>query len=77
MEASGNSRMRQFEIIVRISSQMLYPRLETDEGRMRKSAMEHAAILRAIEAGDSEAADSLARDHIKSATGRWLSKDDR
>lgn len=76
LEAAGNSRIRQFDIVVRISSQMLYPKLETDERRMRKSAAEHAAILRAIEAEDAETADRLARDHIKSATARWLNEVD-
>lgn len=72
LEASGNSRMRQFEIIVRISSQMLYPQLKTDQERMRTSAAEHSAIVTAIVAGDSDGAERIARDHIKSAAQRWL-----
>lgn len=72
LEASGNSRLRQFEIVVRISAQMLYPQLKSDEKRMRASALEHAAIVDAIEAGDAARSETLARKHIRAATNRWL-----
>jgi DNA-binding GntR family transcriptional regulator len=75
MRASGNRRLNQFEIVVRISSQMLYPLLSSDENRMLASAREHLDILRAIECQDAEAAEYLAREHIRAAKTAWLDRE--
>lgn len=77
MRMSKNKRLGQFETIVRLSSQMLYPRLNRDQERMLASAHEHMEIAEAVGRGDSELADRLAREHIRSAMKAWLPvKDD-
>jgi GntR family transcriptional regulator, vanillate catabolism transcriptional regulator len=75
LRASGNQRFSQFEIVVRISSQMLYPRLSSDEKRMLASSREHLDILRAIDEGDADKAELLARQHIRAATTAWLNRE--
>jgi DNA-binding GntR family transcriptional regulator len=75
LRASGNQRFSQFEIVVRISSQMLYPRLSSDEKRMLASSREHLDILQAIDRGDADTAELLAREHIRAATVAWLNRE--
>lgn len=72
LAVSGNSRLQELSYIVRISSQMLSPRLASGPIRMTRSTHEHVEILEAIEAGDAALAEQRAREHIRRALAYWL-----
>ena len=71
IEASGNSRLSQFEFVVTISAQMLYLRLSSNPERMVRSSHEHEEILDAVVRRDPDAAEELARRHIRLALESW------
>lgn len=73
LRASGNSRMDQLEILVKVSALMMFPRVAGHDERMLEATNEHIAILEAIERGDAEGAERAARDHIRAATHAWVS----
>src|SRR5581483_3930568 len=72
VEATGHERLRQFVALVRMSSDVVYMRLQNQGRRLSRSAGEHGAILDAIRARDQERAERLAREHVRNAAKHWL-----
>ncbi|HZO92619.1 MAG TPA: GntR family transcriptional regulator [Candidatus Baltobacteraceae bacterium] len=72
VEATGHERLRQFVALVRMSSEVVYMRLQNQGRRLSRSAGEHGAILDAIRARDEERAERLAREHVRNAAKHWL-----
>jgi DNA-binding GntR family transcriptional regulator len=72
VEATGHARLQQFIPLVRMSSQVVYIRLQNHGGRLTHSADEHARVLDAIRAGDADAAERLAREHVRNATAHYI-----
>jgi len=75
VEATAHGRLRQFVPLVRMSSEVVYMRMQNQGPRLTRSANEHAAILAAIRSGDAEAAERLAREHVRNAADHWLGED--
>lgn len=73
-ELSGNRRIKEFEPILRISTQMLYRRVHSKVDRMIQSAAEHGLILDAIVAGDPARAETEASSHIAHTLKAWDDK---
>ncbi len=76
VEASGHARLQQFVPLVRMSSEVVYLRLQNQGPRLRSSAEEHSAVLDAIRAGDGERAERLARAHVRAAAAHWIAEED-
>jgi DNA-binding GntR family transcriptional regulator len=74
VEATGHARLQQFIPLVRMSAQVVYIRLQNQGRRLTHSADEHARVLDAIRAGDPEAAERLAREHVRNAAAHWLER---
>jgi len=74
VEATGHARLQQFIPLVRMSAQVVYIRLQNQGRRLTHSADEHARVLGAIRAGDAEAAERLAREHVRNAAAHWLER---
>ncbi len=74
VEASGHARLQQFIPLVRMSAQVVYTRLQKQGRRLTHSADEHTRVLDAIRAGDAEAAERLAREHVRNAAAHWLER---
>ncbi|HEV2644396.1 MAG TPA: GntR family transcriptional regulator [Candidatus Elarobacter sp.] len=74
VEATGHARLQQFIPLVRMSAQVVYLRLQNQGRRLTHSADEHARVLGAIRAGDAEAAECLAREHVRNAAAHWLER---
>jgi DNA-binding GntR family transcriptional regulator len=72
VEASGHARLQQFIPLVRMSSQVVYIRLQNHGGRLAHSADEHGRVLDAIRAGDADSAERLAREHVRNATAHYI-----
>lgn len=77
VEATGHARLQQFVPLVRMSSEVVYVRLQNQGARLRRSAEEHTEILAAIRAGDAEHAERLARAHVRAAAAHWIEPEDR
>lgn len=75
VEASGHVRLQQFLPLVRMSSEVVYVRLQNQGARLSQSAGEHVAVLDAIRAGDPELAERLAREHIRAAAAHWIDEE--
>lgn len=71
LRAAANQRLLRFAPEVRISAQMLYPRIATNQDRMSRSATEHHAIASAIGSGEPDLAERLAREHIARTLEAW------
>ena len=69
----GNAHLLQFSSVIRISTQMLYPRMRTGSERITQSVNEHAKILDAVLQGRAADAETLARAHIRAAMDFWFS----
>ena len=74
VQASGHARLQQFIPLVRMSAQVVYTRLQNQGRRLTHSADEHTRVLDAIRAGDAEAAERLAREHVRNAAAHWLER---
>jgi DNA-binding GntR family transcriptional regulator len=74
VEATGHARLQQFIPLVRMSAQVVYIRLQNQGRRLTHSADEHTRVLDAIRAGDAEAAERLAREHVRNAAAHWLER---
>jgi DNA-binding GntR family transcriptional regulator len=74
VEATGHARLQQFIPLVRMSAQVVYIRLQNQGRRLTHSAGEHTRVLDAIRAGDAEAAERLAREHVRNAAAHWLER---
>jgi DNA-binding GntR family transcriptional regulator len=74
VEATGHARLQQFIPLVRMSSQVVYIRMQNQGRRLTSSADEHARVLDAIRAGDTDAAERLAREHVRNAAAHWLER---
>lgn len=72
LEATEHKRLRAFVPLVRMSAQAVYVHLQAQTERLVQSAGEHAAILTAIDGGDSELAERVARSHVRHAANHWL-----
>jgi DNA-binding GntR family transcriptional regulator len=72
--ATGHARLQQFIPLVRMSAQVVYIRLQNQGRRLTHSAGEHTRVLDAIRAGDAEAAERLAREHVRNAAAHWLER---
>ena len=72
VEATGHGRLQSFIPLVRMSSEVVYMRLQGQERRLSRSANEHTAVLDAIRSGDGDAAERLAREHVRNAADHWL-----
>ena len=72
VEATGHARLQQFIPLVRMSSEVVYTRLQNQGRRLSLSANEHTLLLDAIRSGDGEAAERLARAHVRNAARHWL-----
>jgi DNA-binding GntR family transcriptional regulator len=72
VEATGHARLQQFIPLVRMSSEVVYTRLQNQGRRLSLSANEHTCLLDAIRSGDGEAAERLARAHVRNAARHWL-----
>jgi len=72
VEATGHERLRQFVPLVRMSSEVVYMRLQNQGRRLARSAGEHASILDAIRAREGGVAERLAREHVRNAASHWL-----
>jgi DNA-binding GntR family transcriptional regulator len=70
--ATGHARLQQFIPLVRMSAQVVYIRLQNQGRRLTHSADEHGRVLDAIRAGDADAAERLAREHVRNAAAHWL-----
>ena len=76
VEATGHARLQSFVPLVRMSSEVVYMRMQDQGRRLSVSASEHARILDAIRSGDGVAAERLAREHVRNATAHWLRGED-
>ncbi|HEY0381086.1 MAG TPA: GntR family transcriptional regulator [Candidatus Elarobacter sp.] len=74
VEATGHARLQQFVPLVRMSTQVVYIRLQNQGRRLAHSADEHGRVLDAIRAGDPDAAERLAREHVRNAAAHWLER---
>jgi DNA-binding GntR family transcriptional regulator len=74
VEATRHARLQQFIPLVRMSAQVVYIRLQNQGRRLTHSADEHARVLDAIRAGDADAAERLAREHVRNAAAHWLER---
>ena len=74
VEATGHARLQQFIPLVRMSAQVVYIRLQNQGRRLTHSADEHTRVLDAIRAGDPDAAEGLAREHVRNAAAHWLER---
>ncbi len=74
VEATGHARLQQFIPLVRMSAQVVYIRLQNQGRRLTHSADEHTRVLDAIRAGDADAAERLAREHVRNAAAHWLER---
>ena len=74
VEATGHARLQQFIPLVRMSAQVVYIRLRNQGRRLTHSADEHSRVLDAIRAGDADAAERLAREHVRNAAAHWLER---
>jgi len=72
VEATGHLRLQGFIPLVRMSSEVVYMRMQDQGRRLSVSASEHTRILDAIRSGDAAAAERLAREHVRNATDHWL-----
>jgi DNA-binding GntR family transcriptional regulator len=75
VEATGHERLRGFIPLVRMSSEVVYMRLQNQGRRLTRSADEHTAVLDAIRARDGALAEQLAREHVRNAAEHWLRED--
>lgn len=74
VQATGHARLQQFIPLVRMSSQVVYIRMQNQGLRLAHSADEHARVLDAIRAGDADTAERLAREHVRNAVAHWLER---
>jgi DNA-binding GntR family transcriptional regulator len=72
VEATGHARLQQFIPLVRMSAQVVYIRMQNQGRRLTHSADEHTRVLDAVRAGDPDAAERLAREHVRNAASHWL-----
>ncbi len=72
VEATAHARLQQFIPLVRMSSEVVYMRLQNQGRRLSRSAVEHGSVLDAIRSGDAVAAERLAREHVRNAVDHWL-----
>jgi DNA-binding GntR family transcriptional regulator len=72
VEATGHARLQGFVPLVRMSSEVVYMRLQDQGARLTASAGEHLRILDAIRSGDAVAAERVAREHVRNAANHWL-----
>jgi len=72
LEATGHARLQHFVSLVRMSSKVVYAHLQHQEERLSLSADEHVLVLDAIRSGDGDAAERIARDHVRNAVAHWL-----
>ena len=72
VEATGHARLAQFIPLVRMSSEVVYIRMQNQGARLRRSAGEHSAVLEAIRSRDPERAERLAREHVRAAAAHWI-----
>jgi DNA-binding GntR family transcriptional regulator len=72
MTSTQHRPLRQFQGLVRITSQAVYLHLGHQPLRHRLSSREHVAILEAIRTRDPVQAERLAREHIRNAAAFWL-----
>ncbi|GAC1422171.1 MAG: GntR family transcriptional regulator [Candidatus Velthaea sp.] len=72
VEATGHARLAQFIPLVRMSSEVVYIRMQNQGARLRRSAGEHTAVLDAIRSGDPGRAEQLAREHVRAAAAHWI-----
>jgi DNA-binding GntR family transcriptional regulator len=75
VEATGHGRLQQMIPLVRMSSEVVYITMQNQGARLRRSAIEHAAVLAAIRSGDGETAERLARAHVRAAAAHWIVPD--
>ena len=76
VEATGHARLQQFIPLVRMSSEVVYVRLQDQRVRLSRSADEHEAVIDAIRSGDGERAERIARAHVRAAASHWIASDD-
>ncbi len=74
VEATAHARLQQFIPLVRMSAQVVYLRLQNQGRRLTHSADEHTRVLDAIRAADGDAAERLAREHVRNAAAHWLER---
>jgi DNA-binding GntR family transcriptional regulator len=67
LRASGNTQLRRFSSVVRLSIQRFHPVLLTTPNRLADAYREHREIFEAIRVHDAEAAERLGRVHIANA----------
>jgi DNA-binding GntR family transcriptional regulator len=72
VEATGHGRLQQMIPLVRMSSEVVYITMQNQGARLRRSATEHSAVLAAIRSGDGDAAERLARAHVRAAAAHWI-----
>ncbi len=72
VEATAHARLQQFIPLVRMSSEVVYMRLQNQGKRLSRSAGEHGSVLDAIRSGDPALAERLAREHVRNAADHWL-----
>jgi GntR family transcriptional regulator of vanillate catabolism len=72
VEATGHARLQGFVPLVRMSSEVVYMRMQDQGARLTTSASEHLRILDAIRSGDPVAAERVAREHVRNAAKHWL-----
>jgi DNA-binding GntR family transcriptional regulator len=72
VEATAHARLQQFIPLVRMSSEVVYMRLQNQGKRLSRSAGEHGSVLDAIRSGDAALAERLAREHVRNAADHWL-----
>ena len=75
MESLEHRWLDQLTVVVRLSSQATYLGNQPGGERLRRSALEHRAILAAILEHRADRAEELARDHVRKATSHWVVAD--
>lgn len=70
MDASGNSSLHAFIPLLRLTSQVFAPAFSLSIDRAPHAVSEHRLIVDAIAARDGEAAENLARSHIRATSAR-------
>lgn len=70
MDASGNSSLHAFIPLLRMTSQVFAPAFSLSTDRAPHAVSEHRLILDAIAARDGDAAENLARSHIRATSAR-------
>lgn len=75
-ELTGHSQLLPHLPLIRIASEVVYLNKTRDDlERMTRAIGEHRAIVAAVQGGNAEEAEVLARLHIRNASGHWVAQE--